>query len=105
MPKLSASIGDFVSKKNKGIREYHPKPSQIFDLLQDETVLDDDYPIYPDYIYIVDGVFTRCDYFDMTIREWKLRDNIKEIRRCNIFGHPGARLGDKVKLPVPSDNM
>lgn len=68
----------------------------IFDLLPTETVLEEDYPIVATYVYICDGVFTRSPS-DMTVSVWKARKNFKEIRRCNLFGHDGARLGDQVK--------
>jgi hypothetical protein len=49
-----------------------------------EQVLDDDYPMYADYWYIVDGKPTRSDYHDITVRQYKGRTGTKEIRRCNI---------------------
>ena len=76
-----------------------PREIQTFDLLPSETILEDDHPIHSFYVYIVDGVLTRqVEYFDITVADWKRRDGIKEVRRCNLFGHPGARLGDKVEL-------
>lgn len=49
----------------------------------DESVLPDDYPIYGDYFYLVDGRVYRSDWHDVTVRELKRRENFREIRRCN----------------------
>lgn len=69
-------------------REYQLTPS--------ETVLSDESPVYLEYIYIADGVFVRCPLWDSTVADWKRVDGIKEIRRCDLFLHTDARLGDKV---------
>lgn len=58
-----------------------------------EHVLEDGYPIVNGYVYIVDGVFTRAN-FEGTVADWK-RVGKKEVRRCDLFKHPGARLGDR----------
>ena len=62
-----------------------------------ETVLSDDTPVHLDYVYIADNVFVRCPLWDATVREWKGRLGLKEIRRCDLFDHPGAKLGDRVE--------
>lgn len=65
--------------------------------LQDtETILQDDYPVFPGYAYIADGVFITSP-IGGTVGGLKVRLNAKEIRRCDLFDHPGARLGDKVE--------
>lgn len=65
--------------------------------LQDsETVLSDDYPMYWGYVYIIDGVFSECTW-EATVEQYKLRFKAKEIRRCNLHSHPGAKLGDSVE--------
>lgn len=70
----------------------------VHKLLPSETVMPDDANIFPMYVYIVDGVFTRYHLDSpITVGEWKRVGNKKEIRRCDLFGHPGARLGDKVE--------
>lgn len=67
-----------------------------FNLLPSETVLPDDYPINFGYVYIMDSVFTRSDV-QVSVAEYKRKFNVKEIRRCDLFGHDGAKLGDRVK--------
>ena len=69
---------------------------EIFNLTPDEVVLSDDCPIYPDYLYICDGVFVRSNHFG-TVLSFKIQLEYKEIRRCNIFAHEGAKIGDKVQ--------
>lgn len=72
--------------------------SEPFKLLPTETVLEDDYPIIPSYVYICDGRFTRYEgWNETTVLGWKRAGKIGEIRRCDLFGHEGARLGDKVE--------
>jgi hypothetical protein len=95
-----------MKKGSKGKKEAQKdvprerRERQTFKLLPSETVLPDDYPIYMDFVYIVDGKFTRQSrYFNViTVADWKRLDGeIKEIRRCDLFGHPGAYLGDRVE--------
>lgn len=70
----------------------------VFKLLPSETVLPDDYDIHPMYVYIIDGVFARFEGMESdTVGNWKRYAKINEIRRCDLFSHPGARLGDKVE--------
>lgn len=67
--------------------------------MKSETVLPDDYPINDMYVYVVDGKFTRFDCMKSnarTVGEWKEFHAVKEVRRCELFGHPGAKLGDSV---------
>lgn len=49
-----------------------------------EDVLPDDYPIYGDYLYVVDGKPYRSDYHGITVHELKRREKFTEVRRCNI---------------------
>ncbi len=51
-----------------------------------ERVLEDDYPIYGDYLYVADGVVIRSDWHGITVRELKHHLNSKEIKNCDIFG-------------------
>jgi hypothetical protein len=51
-----------------------------------EPVLPDDYPVYGDYLYVVDGKLYRSDWHDITVRQLKAREGFKEIRRCDIYG-------------------
>lgn len=67
-------------------------------LLESETVLPDDYPVFPMYIYIVDNVFSRFEFPEpSTVGEFKNKTGAKEVRRCALFDHPDARLGDRVE--------
>lgn len=67
-------------------------------LLESEIVIPDDGNMFPMYCYIIDGVFAQAHIFDrMSVAEYKREFNVKEIRRCEIFGHPGAKVGDKVE--------
>ena len=72
----------------------------IHNLLKSETILPDYYPVHDMYVYIVDNKFTRFDCMKSnarTVGEWKELHGVKEIRRCDLFGHDGARLGDRVE--------
>jgi hypothetical protein len=51
-----------------------------------EPVLPDDYPIYADYLYVADGKVVRSDWHDITAREFKAREGITELRRCDMAG-------------------
>lgn len=71
--------------------------ARTFVLRPTEKVLDDNVPVYPLYVFICDGVFARYEHaMPTTIGDWKRRDGIGEIRRCDLFDHPEARLGDCV---------
>jgi hypothetical protein len=52
----------------------------------DEPILEDDYPIYGDYLYVTDGKLYRSDWHGITVRELKGREGFKEVRRCDIYG-------------------
>ena len=54
-------------------------------LFDNEDILPDDYPIYGNYLYVVDGKVIRSDWHDITVRELKLHIHAKEIRRCNMM--------------------
>lgn len=57
---------------------------QVLDGVMDgETVLDDAYPVYGDYLYVADGKVIRSDVFG-TVRHLKADTGAKEIRRCNM---------------------
>jgi len=69
-----------------------------FKLAKDETVLEDDYPIVPRYVYICDKRFTRYEGFvETTVAKWKALNGFTEIRRCDLFDHKDAKLGDAVE--------
>ena len=50
----------------------------------DEPVLPDDYPIYGNYAYVADGRVIISNWHDITAREFKLREGIRELRRCDM---------------------
>jgi hypothetical protein len=52
----------------------------------DEPILPDDYPIYGDYLYVVDGKVYRSDWHDITVGDLKRYENCSEVRRCDIVG-------------------
>jgi len=57
-----------------------------------EPILEDNYPVYADYLYVCDGKVIRCDLMDGNVADLKrdLRGHYKleakEIRRCDIEG-------------------
>jgi hypothetical protein len=51
----------------------------------DEPILEDDYPIYGNYLYVADGKVYQSDWHGITVRELKRREGFTEVRRCNIF--------------------
>lgn len=59
-------------------------------LFPDETVLPDDYPIYADYIYIVDGKPYRSDFHRITAKHLRRLLGAQEIRRCNLAARQDA---------------
>ena len=52
----------------------------------DEPILDDDYPVYAGYLYVVDGKVVVSDWHEITVRELKLRLKANEVRKCDIAG-------------------
>lgn len=51
-----------------------------------EPILEDNYPIYGNYLYVVDGRVYVSDYHDISVRELKAREKFKEVRRCDMAG-------------------
>lgn len=51
----------------------------------DEPILDDDYPVYFGYAYVVDGKVMACK-FEGNVAKLKRFFNAKEIRRCDLAG-------------------
>lgn len=50
-----------------------------------EPILEDDYPVYGDYLYVVDGRVVRSDVFG-TVRDLKRSTGGATVRRCDISG-------------------
>lgn len=55
-----------------------------------ENILPDDYPIYGDYLYVVDGKPYRSDWHGINVRRLKQYLKATEIRRCNICARQEA---------------
>jgi len=68
-----------------------------FKLLPEETILPDDYSVYPRYVYIVDMKFVRSEGYGC-VRDLKRWLNASEVRRCELFSHSGAKLGDELEV-------
>ena len=69
----------------------------VFQLLPGELILNKYYPIYPEYVYIVDNVITQWNNKQTTVEYLLNSGRVREIRRCELFNHPGARIGDIVR--------
>ncbi len=69
---------------------------KVHKLLKSETVLQDHSNVFIDYAYIADGKFVRSPITG-SVGEWKKRFKIKEVRRCEIFSHRNAKLGEEVR--------
>lgn len=52
-------------------------------IFEDENILEDDYPVYGDYLYVADGKLIRSDIFGK-VRDLKRSIGANEIRLCNI---------------------
>jgi hypothetical protein len=57
----------------------------------DESILEDDYPIFADYYYLADGKLYRSDWHDITAAELKRLKGFKEVRRCNWRRYNGTK--------------
>ena len=53
-------------------------------ILASETVLEDDYPIYFKFIYLMDGIPRASNHHNSTVRQLKRREGINEVRRCSL---------------------
>lgn len=52
----------------------------------DERILEDDYPVFGDFYYVVDGRVVRSDWHEITVLELKVRLGGGEVRRCDTIG-------------------
>lgn len=57
------------------------KMNRIIEIMGDEPVLEDNYPIYSSYWYLLDGEPKRSE-IEGTVHDLKRQTNTKEIRRC-----------------------
>jgi len=98
-----------MSKMSQAKKEKKRAP-ETFPILPSETVIADDHFVNADFVYICDGIFTRCPYYgdpyygETTVADWKRRDGIREIRRCDLFARKEARIGDRVEFPNNEDS-
>jgi len=72
-----------------------------FKLLESESILDDDYPVNWDYIYIADNKIVRSD-IKGTVLDLKKYLKVKEIRRYKMLekDRESACIGDIVAPAV-----
>jgi hypothetical protein len=54
-----------------------------------ERELDDDYPVYADYYYVVDGEVYLSDFHGVTAAWLKRKLKAKSVTNCDIFGRGG----------------
>lgn len=54
-----------------------------------EPILEDDYPVYPGYLYVADGRVVQAEQLG-TVANLKKAKNAAEIRRCDIVGRQVA---------------
>lgn len=64
--------------------------SDIVTGFENEHLLEDDYPVYGDYLYVADGKVYRSDWHGVTVAELKRREGFREVRRCNIAARKAA---------------
>ena len=57
-------------------------------ILDTETILPDDYPVYGGYVYVCDGKLFENPHFhpNMTVGFLKRMESFTEVRRCDIVG-------------------
>ncbi len=49
-----------------------------------EKELPDDYPVYGDYCYVVDGEVVVSDWHDITVADFKRKLGAKSVKRCDM---------------------
>lgn len=67
----------------------------MYKLTKTETILTDDYPVFAGYIYIADNQFIRSTVIG-TVGQLKAFLGVVQIRRCDLYAHPGVKVGDFV---------
>jgi hypothetical protein len=58
--------------------------SKAGDGFPNEEILEDDYPVYGNYLYVADGKVYMSDWHGITVHQLKAKEGFKEVRRCNI---------------------
>lgn len=66
-----------------------------------EQVLEDDYPVYAGYWYVLDGQ-PRQSTLTGTIADLKRRTGAQEVRRCNLVGR-NLPMADMALTEMPDD--
>lgn len=66
-----------------------------YKLNENETILPDNYPIFNNHAYIIDGTVKKSTVSG-TVKDLKLVLKAKEIRRLEIFGHEKVKIGDRI---------
>ena len=64
----------------------------------DEPILPDDYPIHANYLYVADGNVVMSDWHNITARQFKAREGIKELRRCDMAGRDAIREANAARM-------
>lgn len=87
-----------VQKTAEEIKKQVEEP-KVWHLRESEIELPDDYPIITEYVYIADTVVTRSKV-DTTAGEWKRRNGVKSLRRCDLFAperENNFKVGDLIR--------
>lgn len=87
MHELSLRL-DNIAKATEA--EIIPLATAEFD---DENELPDDYPIYGDYLYVVDGKVYRSDFHGITASVLRSLLKANSVRRCNMSARAAAKGG------------
>lgn len=78
-----------------------PKPIQTpvatHKKLDSERILEDDYPVYFGYVYIMDGI-VQSSPIQGTVGSLKVAMKVKQVMNCDIFGHDKLKIGDKIEI-------
>ncbi len=61
---------------------------------ENEEVLEDDYPVYGNYLYVADGRVYMSDWHGITVGQLKASEKFGEVRRCNISARRQALVGN-----------
>ena len=64
--------------------------------LKNEVVLEDSYLVHQGYVYIMDGVVRRST-INGDVGKLKVEMGVQKIRKCSLYGHLSAVIGDEVR--------
>jgi len=72
-----------VNAASNGLDPY----SVVMEFIElDEEILEDDYPVYGNSFYVVDGKVVINNYHDINVGEFKRLLKAAEVRRCDVSG-------------------